>query len=1565
MYRKRLLAAILCATMIFSSGAGTTAFAQEDIAIESVLDASVEDATDLEESESDSDVVIDIQDEEDNTEDVVVEMSEEYEEDISISDASEEVTDEIVDADYQDSADDIDIVDENAEAPEDVYLTADAASPCFEVDEDGVLKLKEGYSIPRVANIPSEAKVIPSDLFADSSVVDTVKFEEDSELVTIESGAFLSSSLKKIYVPKGITEIADDTFNGSELKTIEFEKKDSITSIGKSAFANTKIVSFAELTAVEKIDNGAFRGCSELTYLNISGAKEIGDYAFENCQKLTSRMAFPKTLEKIGKSAFYNCGFKSVDLEVCSKVEIEDNAFKNCEYLTSVILPDELDTIKSGTFYGCVRLTDVRIGSKSRSKTTTIGTSAFGNCASLKSITFYNVKKFESNAMDRCSALETIIIWSRNPEIAEDAFPRKDGVTMKGYSGTTKTYAQKRGYKFELLDEKHPIYVKGADKDKCTVSASANKAIQGTKIKVTVNDKDGYVLKSISIKENEPTKLTLVENTAKSQAFTFIMPDTDVYVEIEMVDAKRIIKDNITYDIEPVEGYSTTKEGSIEHFDVVGRQSMLIVDAGLPESNWLWTFSSSNSSVVSISETGLMTAVGTGEASISATFKADTSKKLSPVKFRVDGKADIGSLELKLDTPSDAGVYTEVINDVPTTIVQYDASSLTAGSKSFDVGVRAYSVDDPNKSQSLIATTNWNSADSSVAVVKSTKSTTNTNKVTVKKNAKGESRITIKALNPGTTTVAATVSFIVRVVDVTPRLENSTITVNSLSTVGTKIDLKPVYGNEIMEDTLELKTKVVVNKVTEYEPISELAINYDGENYYILNATKEGFTKTYSGSKQLYITGSVMGKNGSKESFIIPIKKLTVNKKALNPSISKKGKINLFYKTGDAMERYGEVQITQSIKNVEVTSVKFVSAANHKKSGSEAVDSFANNFDIVQVDDQHFLVRRSSNELKKVNGKVVSSGYIYIKYAGFKDYVKKTITIPTENKAPSLVLSQKSATVNAYGRKQEFRLQLLDKKTKVPVSLENVSKLVYTAETTDYLFENPVIEEDEIVIKVSDAPKKGKAVFIIQQADWSSSLKFTFSVNVTNTLPTVKFADSKAQLNKAFKSQSASLKAVSNQNDTKVVGFSDFVYAGNKKYSADAEKLLDCITVDEKNTDTIIVKLPSEDIAATNYKFKATPSVKFTNNDNSYKLSKQVAFTVTVSQKNATIKLKKSPVSLNATVAGKETVETGLVIGNLPTGFVDFDSISLDDSAVEYVPAKNAPALKDIANVSFAGDSVKVSTTANAMIYGGKSFTYKVRGLKIKAGADEPSTVADFNLVLKFINTDATIKVTQSGSINPIDPTSKMTYTVAISNVVSDVASVKIWEKDEEGVWYGYNPDDRYSEHFEVALDEKNSKVTYLTVKADKFVADNKTYSIKLIYTLAVDEKKTYSADFNIIPKQVVPSIKTDPEEATIYGGQDDRTVKVKISIVPGKTEATTIHAVLLTPEFAEGTSEAIKKAFSIKSFDSETGVMTVELTDPSSISTGTHTLNFVTRYVNQAKDKETNTFSLKVTVKD
>ena len=167
--------------------------------------------------------------------------------------------------------------------------------------------------------------------------------------------------LTAIGLPKGVTKIGERAFMASGLKGIKIKK--NVTSIERDAFkdcVNLAAVNMSEADALTYIKDGAFMGCyaedadgnpiSGLTSIVIpANVKEIGAGAFTGCALLANAdFSQAAALEKIGMIAFnkYSDGIvsypataiTSVDLSACAKLAtIVADAFPANEY-TSVKL---------------------------------------------------------------------------------------------------------------------------------------------------------------------------------------------------------------------------------------------------------------------------------------------------------------------------------------------------------------------------------------------------------------------------------------------------------------------------------------------------------------------------------------------------------------------------------------------------------------------------------------------------------------------------------------------------------------------------------------------------------------------------------------------------------------------------------------------------------------------------------------------------------------------------------------------------------------------------------------------------------------------------------------------------------------------------------------------------------------------------------------------------------------------------------------------------------------------------------------------------------------------------
>ncbi|MCR5670000.1 MAG: leucine-rich repeat domain-containing protein [Butyrivibrio sp.] len=1591
MHIKRLLAVSLSAAMIvtssFSSLAATTnmddlitneavAEASQDASDEASAGASTEEgsgeASTKDPSEGSSEKVTDPADEastEDSTEkektDPATEASTEGSSEDAADAASSEASEDAADAASSEASEPEIEIDEEA-------LTGEASS-CFTVDEEGVLQLVPTATIKADVVIPAACKVIPKGIFNDDDTKNWrhITFDPGSELVEIEAGAFDGSNITSIKLPDSITSIGKEAFKGADcLDTVTGGR--NVTVIGDSAFKNTKLNSFT----------------------------------------------FNSGLTSIGHAAFEKCKFYSVDLSgITGDISIGRGCFKDNDTLHDVKLPTKLSAIPERLFYNCPALVDVFIGDEN-SLVTTVGAEAFCDCSKIAKIVFpRSVKAIENRAMDGCSGLIQITIKNEEPSaddfsIAEEAFPKKAEVVIKGYGGKVKDYAGIRGYKYEPLRTYDIDFNTKDFKDKATVSLNVNmKAEKHDTVKITIAPKTGYILESLRVEEKASSQKIdwkLEDITDKAQIFKFEMPGEDVHIDVNMKKADDVSIKDVQVSIEEVgeEGKQKIEKPYLKEdkktlvFDVVGEQGKLVLkEKEVPINEWMWNYSSSNTKVVEVTKTGIVRAVAVGTATINITFKGNGSKRIA-LNAKVTNGSNIKNLELELPDKKVAkklGIKLDseekypkaAVGDSEVEILQFTKAHVDSETVKFDVSVDTFSDDDPPKN--LIVTTKWTSVDSKVATLATKSSTNNKNTVTIKKGATGESLITVAVYNKenGKDVLADSKSFIVRVVDSTPRLANNEITVNSLSTVGTKLNLVNVYGYSIKEPTTssELRLGTIKKDKKGMEVFTDsttLMISYETDGIYIKkDPTQHPFAKTYSGTSQLYVRGIIKETNLS---FTLPIKKVTVTNKAYSPTVKTSGKINLFYTQASDMS--GSVTVTQSLKDVKVVDQLLVSTANYKKYGIKLPasydDPFRDNFDITHddKDNKKFIVTRSNEAIQKNSkGKAVTSGYLYIMYEGMADWVAKSVSISTYDTAPSLVLKKTSVTANVNAQNQSYELRIVDKKTKkkelaLDEAGNELKSLTLAASTTEDLFKpldkEEAIEDGFITLGVDGYPEKGKAVINVQLEKWSRPIAFTFNLKTTGSLPTAKVSAATVTLNKAYASQGTAVTIKHNQDaqEVHIEDVSHITCTTKGKLAADGAKLLEKMKASISEKDVIPVNLPDEEIAAGTYTFSVKPMVQY--GDRTPQQVKAVTFKVVVVNKHPGIKLKSSTLTMNTDYAGREEVSTTYSVVNLPTG-VQGEVEDAGNLVSKLVPGKNTPEATDILESLTVTADKKVTAVLSEdyrRVYAGKTLSYTVKGLKVSAGSDEPEIIP-FSVKIKIRSAKPSVKWKSSGKLNPVDDTSKVVYTASVSNVVSKIEFVEFKEIDGRDDFV-----DPAKSHFVVEADPSNSNKIIVKADSTNVVDNNKKYKIRVYYIFSKgdENQKKQHVDFTIVPKQSIPKVKTNAKPVTVYAGQATRSFDIVITKADKKKYSENVD--IIGVKLADNTPAALKKAFGKPVFTPATpeqlaknpgmvGTATVTLVSPSAIvMEKSYTLNLETEYRNQAKKSTGNKFSVKVTVK-
>ena len=242
-----------------------------------------------------------------------------------------------------------------------------------------------GFSKLTSITLPESVTSIGDRAFEDCSSLTAINIPEG--VTSIESSAFSGcSSLTSITIPEGVTSIGDYAFWGcSSLKSITIPE--GVTSIGSYAFSD----------------------CSSLTTITIpedSKLTIIGRDAFSYCSSLTA-ITLPKSVTYIGWYAFMYCSSLTAITIPESVTSIESSTFSSCSSLTSITLPESVTSIESGAFWSCSSLTSITLPES----VTSIGDYAFEGCSSLTTITIpEGVTSFGDVAFYGCSSLERVTI---------------------------------------------------------------------------------------------------------------------------------------------------------------------------------------------------------------------------------------------------------------------------------------------------------------------------------------------------------------------------------------------------------------------------------------------------------------------------------------------------------------------------------------------------------------------------------------------------------------------------------------------------------------------------------------------------------------------------------------------------------------------------------------------------------------------------------------------------------------------------------------------------------------------------------------------------------------------------------------------------------------------------------------------------------------------------------------------------------------------------------------------------------------------------------------------------
>lgn len=276
---------------------------------------------------------------------------------------------------------------------------------------------------------------------------------------SISAFAFKESiGLTSLSINDKVTDLGEQSFYGcTGLSSVAISNQGSI---GKFAFADSKISEKLTVNNIGNIEISAFSGISGSFTANVNNAGSIAESAFKESTGLTA-LEIGNDVTDLGDNSFYGCtGLTTVSIsnkgnigkEAFSSSQIIESlilnnkgnietsafanivgsfvaninntgiiaslAFKETSGLTALKIGDNVNDISNNAFQSCLNLQSAILYNKG-----TLGSSAFASCNSLHIVTLGNeVTSVGNSSFQECFSLKTIALGNNISIIGQYAF---------------------------------------------------------------------------------------------------------------------------------------------------------------------------------------------------------------------------------------------------------------------------------------------------------------------------------------------------------------------------------------------------------------------------------------------------------------------------------------------------------------------------------------------------------------------------------------------------------------------------------------------------------------------------------------------------------------------------------------------------------------------------------------------------------------------------------------------------------------------------------------------------------------------------------------------------------------------------------------------------------------------------------------------------------------------------------------------------------------------------------------------------------------------------------------
>ena len=476
------------------------------------------------------------------------------------------------------------------------------------------------------ATIESGMTVIPEHLFHKNSTLTSVEIPDT--VTEISCYAFAQTGLENIELPSSVTTLQYEIFSGGNLLQISIP--DSVTGMGNAIFQNCSKLQKVKLPKARyNISDYTFAGCTSLEEIQLpKTVTTIWPHAFDGCSSL-KKVEWSDCLESIKDNAFKGCTSLTEIVIPNTVRELGNEAFRNCDGLEKIVIPNSVTTIGNGVLYDCDSLTNISVG-VGISK---LSESCFEHCDNLEKIVLpYTIKSIDKSAFKECIALKEITIPRNTSSIGTSVFSYPAKMTIYGVAGTyAEKYAGEKGIKFVAIDKKTEKV--SLDKSEVTIN-------EGQTVQLSLNVEPKDFTDEVSWKSTDSNIVTVsdtgvvtAENTGTAK-IKVIVGEQSVYCNVIVTQpVTSIYLNRESVSMEALETYQL-------------KTSIYPENANNKEVEW----SSSDEKIVKVDQTGCITALAKGTATVTGKTK-DGSNLWDTCTVTVTNTACIAKSVDELESP--------------------------------------------------------------------------------------------------------------------------------------------------------------------------------------------------------------------------------------------------------------------------------------------------------------------------------------------------------------------------------------------------------------------------------------------------------------------------------------------------------------------------------------------------------------------------------------------------------------------------------------------------------------------------------------------------------------------------------------------------------------------------------------------------------------------------------------------------------------------------------------------------------------------------------------------------